>query len=72
MWWRGFDGRAYDLRRDIIIIASLGFERDLAQSNATPGGKIHLGVILGEPARREKLRINVLARLLFGRHAWTL
>jgi hypothetical protein len=54
------------------IIASPGLERDLAQSDAAPGGKVHFGVILDDPSRRKKLGVNVLARLLFGRHVWTL
>jgi hypothetical protein len=51
------------------VIARAAFARHPAERNAAPGGKIHFGVVLNNPSRREKLRVNLVARSLFGLHA---
>lgn len=61
----GFDnanGLAVDEQK---IITCAGFERGFPQSNASCGRGIELLVILHQPARRDELRIDLLASQLF-------
>ena len=47
------------------VITCAGFERRFTQRDATPGGGIELLVILNDPARRDQLRVDLLAGELF-------
>lgn len=51
------------------MVTAPGFERDFAQRDTAPGGRVERLVILNDPPGRDKLRINLLAGLLFGSHA---
>jgi hypothetical protein len=69
--------RAFRLRLDYTerlaideqqVIAASGLERNFTQRNTARGGRIELRIVLYHPAAGDKLRINFLAGLLFGRH----
>ena len=51
------------------IVTAPGFERDFAQRDTAPGGRVERLVILNDPTRRDKLCVDLLAGLLFGSHA---
>ena len=49
----------------MAAITCARLERRFTQRDATPGGGIELLVILNDPARRDQLRVDLLAGELF-------